>query len=185
MMRTKDARSARDTPVSDIMTTPVRCAAPEMKLDELTALFLKASISAVPVLDGEGMVAGIVSKTDLLRRFHEAGVELGDGVNPIRTEAGVAVDLGSAHERDLKGVTVADIMSHLVFTLTAEASISRAAAIMSYEGVHRLIVTSPGGMPNGLVSSLDVLRWLARNDGYVIPDLNRQQMSAHGSSNDG
>jgi predicted transcriptional regulator len=40
---------------------------------------------------------------------------------------------------------------------------------MAYEKVHRVVVTDIAGNVVGLVSSIDVLRWLACHDGYAIP----------------
>ncbi len=55
------------------------------------------------------------------------------------------------------------------FTLPASATLSRAAALMAFEGIHRVPVVSTDGRVVGIVSSLDVARWLARNDGYIAP----------------
>ena len=51
--------------------------------------------------------------------------------------------------------------------MPAHSSIARAAALMSYERVHRVVVLSPSRAVVGIVSAMDVLRWLARNDGYA------------------
>jgi hypothetical protein len=40
---------------------------------------------------------------------------------------------------------------------------------MAYEGLHHVIVTAGDGRPIGIVSSLDVLRWVARQSGYIMP----------------
>ena len=41
---------------------------------------------------------------------------------------------------------------------------------MAYEGVHRLPVVSDDGRVVGLVSSIDVLAWMGRHSGYVLPE---------------
>ena len=76
--------------------------------------------------------------------------------------------------------TVRDIMTHIVFSLSQDAPISRAAALMSYEGIHRIVITSPQGAAVGIVSSLDILRWLARRDGYVVPGHTQRQSDPPG-----
>jgi CBS domain-containing protein len=65
--------------------------------------------------------------------------------------------------------TVEDVMVCMAFTLRDTVSLSRAAALMAYEAVHRLPVVSHERRLVGVISALDVARWLARNDGYVVP----------------
>lgn len=81
--------------------------------------------------------------------------------------------IGMVSRSDLHGhtdaETVADVMMCVAFTLPETASLSRAAAVMAYEDVHRVPVVSPGGQVVGVISAIDVARWLARHDGYVVP----------------
>jgi predicted transcriptional regulator len=48
--------------------------------------------------------------------------------------------------------------------------------MMSYEGVHRRVVTSAERHPIGIVSAIDILRCIARRHGYVVPDRTRHQI---------
>ncbi len=66
--------------------------------------------------------------------------------------------------------TVEDVMVCMAFMLRETMSLSRAAALMAYEEVHRLPVVSEERQVVGVIAALDVARWLARNDGYVVPD---------------
>jgi CBS domain-containing protein len=63
---------------------------------------------------------------------------------------------------------VAEVMTPMSFVLHPDATISQAAALMAFEGVHRLPVVSDDGKVIGLCSSLDVLRWLGQRDGYLV-----------------
>lgn len=65
--------------------------------------------------------------------------------------------------------TVRELMSRLTFVLPDNASVSQAAALMALEGVHRLPIVTDDGKVAGIVTSLDLLGWLARQDGYVLP----------------
>ena len=40
---------------------------------------------------------------------------------------------------------------------------------MALEHIHRLPIVTDDGRVAGIVTSIDVLRWLARQDGYVVP----------------
>ncbi len=57
----------------------------------------------------------------------------------------------------------------LVFSLPEHASLAQAAALMALEGVHRIPVVAADGKVVGIVSSLDLMRWMARRGGYVLP----------------
>ena len=55
-------------------------------------------------------------------------------------------------------------MLPLAISLDERASLLQAAHIMSVEYLHHIPVVSNGRIA-GVVSSLDIARWLARNDG--------------------
>jgi CBS-domain-containing membrane protein len=58
--------------------------------------------------------------------------------------------------------TVADHMMPIAFSLPEEASLLRAASLMTCEGVHRIPVVAADGSVVGIISALDVVRWLAQ-----------------------
>jgi CBS-domain-containing membrane protein len=60
-------------------------------------------------------------------------------------------------------------MLPIVFCLSEAASISQAAALMAFESVHRIPIVDKRGRIMGVVSTLDILRWMARREGYLIP----------------
>ena len=132
---------AEHTPISEIMSREVICVGPETSLSGLTEVFILRGISGVPVVDAAGRPIGVASKTDVLRH--------------------VAIEGESA--------TAKDVMTPVTLAMPGHSSIARAAALMSYERVHRIVVVGPSGTVEGLVSAMDVLRWLARRDGYAIP----------------
>lgn len=132
---------AQSTPVAEIMTRDVTAVRPDASMGVLTRLLLLKGISGVPVVDASGRPLGVVSKTDVLRA------------------------LGP----DEHGACARDIMTPVSIAMPEHASIARAAALMVYEHVHRVVITGPSGEVTGLVTTLDVLRWLARHDGYAVP----------------
>lgn len=64
---------------------------------------------------------------------------------------------------------VRDLMARVTFVLPDNASIAQAAALMAVEHIHRVPIVTDDGRVAGIVSSIDVLGWLARQDGYVVP----------------
>jgi predicted transcriptional regulator len=140
-----DARADR-TPIAAIMTTRVVCVGPRLPVVALEALFLERGISGAPVVDELGRPIGIVSKTDLVRHHHETRA-----AGPTEREP-----------------VVEDIMVPMAFCLPANESVARSAALMAFEGMHRVPVVNAHGRIVGLVSPLDVMRWIARTHGYVL-----------------
>ena len=130
---------ADSTPVSRIMSLNVQCVTEDVSLSALARCLLDGGYSGAPVIDEEGKPVGVVSKTDLLRH----------GVTP--------------------GARVRDIMASMTFTLHEDQSVSKASALMAYEGIHRLPVVDAAGKVVGLLSSLDILHWLACKTGNSIP----------------
>ncbi len=127
------------------MTRHVICVTADLGAEALGALFLERGISGAPVVDDEGRPLGVVSKTNLIR------LSYGDLAAPSTP-------------------TVGDIMMPIAFCLPVNETIAKAAALMACEHVHRLPVVSAAGRVVGIVSTIDVLAWLARSHGYVLGD---------------
>ena len=121
------------------------CVAANAPLRQVKDLLLDRRMPGVPVVDIDRRPIGIVTRTDLL-----------------------AAD-GAARDRDADDpVTVADIMTAMVFVLPASASLEQVAALMAYEGIQQVVITDDGGKVVGLVSSLDIARWCAQSAGYLV-----------------
>jgi len=123
-----------DTPVSEIMTSPV-----------LT-------------VDGEMTV---VEAARLLREKHVGSLVVGDEiVDGIVTEADVVAAVGE--EIDLEATTVAEIMSDPVVTIRPGESTRVAGERMGHNGVKKLPVTEDGE-PVGIVTTTDLAHFVPRN----------------------
>jgi CBS domain-containing protein len=75
--------------------------------------------------------------------------------------------LRGAGENQRVPVNVDDIMTPLVFAVHEHVSASQAAGLMAVEGVRHVIVVASSGEVVGLLSALDVLRWVAERDGFL------------------
>src|SRR5205823_12470340 len=63
--------------VGDVMTRDVITASPATPFKHLVAAMVEHHVSALPVVDAEGRVVGVVSEADLLRREEHADPEGG------------------------------------------------------------------------------------------------------------
>jgi CBS-domain-containing membrane protein len=132
------------TPVSEIMTRDVLCVSPKSSCEALIAMMMEHGFSGAPVIDDHQKIVGVASKTDLLRW---------------------AAGTPDSKQRNRM---VEDIMTPVAFTVSETAMISEAAALMVFESAHRLPVVSRDEKVIGIVSSLDILRWIAENEGYLV-----------------
>ncbi|MGE0872222.1 MAG: CBS domain-containing protein [Kofleriaceae bacterium] len=117
-------------------------------VDTLTDLLLDRRVGGVSVVDDDERLIGIVTRTDLLR----ARID-GDRAQPVQPVP-----------------PIDDVMTPFAFSLPADAPLTRAAALMAHEGVHRLVVTDGDRRPVGMVTSHDVMRWIAREAGFMVDD---------------
>ena len=141
---TKLAVLADTTPISALMSGKVCCVGKDLSVQALAALLIEGGFSGVPVVDEGGKPIGVVSLADIVRHHSQ-----------------------SKAASDEARSTVGDIMTDISITLGEGALVSQAAALMALERIHRVPVVDRTGQVVGVLSSLDVLYWLACETGYV------------------
>lgn len=142
---------------SDIMTSPVITVGATVTVHEVACLLAERGISALPVVDSEKGVIGIVSEGDLLRR-KEIGskkrrswwLELLAGPDTL------ARDYTRAHSSSVR-----DVMSSPVISVSEETPLAEIADILEEHGIKRVTVMREGKLV-GVVSRADLVRALAR-----------------------
>lgn len=75
---------AGDIPISKVMTAPVVSALPDDLVQEKAALMVHRKIRRLPVVDGKGVLVGILSRKDLIRMLYLAGRDAKAGGFPPR-----------------------------------------------------------------------------------------------------
>lgn len=114
--------------VRGVMSRPVFSATADVTLSRLAAMLAEHHVGAVPVVDVDGRVIGIVTEADLARAGHAS--------------AAVA--------------TAADVMSAPVTTVQAENSVEDALREMRRLGMGRFPVCDAAGRLVGMVSGSDL-----------------------------
>lgn len=125
-------------PLHQIMTREVVCVRDDLLVETAIKLAARRRLGCLPVVDRGGFPIGIVTKQDLLE----------------------AAANGDALE-------IQQVMMPIAFTLADRATVANAAAMMTLEGVHHVPIVGDDGRLVGVVSSLDIVRWLAENDGLL------------------
>jgi CBS domain-containing protein len=140
------------TAVKDVMTTQVAAVMRGATFKEMAAMLLRFRVSALPVIDDEEKVIGVVSEADML-----AKEVLGDP----------GVISGMLHHREVRkaeGLTAGDLMTHPAVTVRPEESVEHAARLMYTLRIKRLPVVNAGGCLVGMLSRTDVLAVYDRPD---------------------
>lgn len=156
------------TPLAHVMSKSVVCVHADTDLDTVTDLLVRHSISGMPVVDAGGRAIGVVSRADVIRdsRERRGMEEVREGTARPRDRD--VIEPGS-HVVEPTRITAGEAMTPVVFSLHESANIGQAAALMAFEGVHRLPVVADHGEVVGILSALDVLKWFGRRSGYLIP----------------
>jgi CBS domain-containing protein len=139
----------------DVMTAPVITVQPSTPVAEIATLLLERRISAVPVVDGEGRVVGIVSEGDLLRR----GETRTDRQRPRWLEMMVNRDLQAAEFVKEHGACARDVMTADVVSVDPDTDLASIARLLEQRRIKRVPVIE-NGRPIGIVSRANLLRAL-------------------------
>ncbi|MFE9773729.1 CBS domain-containing protein [Streptomyces sp. NPDC005931] len=147
--------------VSDVMTRTVVALAGGAMFKDIVETMEEWAVSAMPVLDGEGKVIGVVSEADLLRKE-----EYRDSVPERPAFLRRLPDLDKA-----AAVTAEELMTAPAVTVHADATIAEATRIMARHRVKRLPVVDDTGALEGVVSRTDLLKVFLRADDDIADEI--------------
>ncbi|MGW4561138.1 CBS domain-containing protein [Streptomyces sp. NPDC004561] len=150
--------------VSDVMTQTVAAVGRRAPFKEIVELMQDWQVSALPVIEGEGRVVGVVSEADLLPKE-----ELRDDPDAGYLQLRQPVDVAKAG-----ALTAGDLMTSPAVTVRADATLAAAARIMAHEGVKRLPVLDGTGLLAGVVSRADLLKVFLRDDEDIAEQVRRE-----------
>ncbi|MGH8827376.1 MAG: CBS domain-containing protein [Jiangellaceae bacterium] len=140
----------------EVMTSPVVTVGPDATLKDAIQLLDRHDITALPVVDDEECLVGLVSEADLLR--------------------GEVMEDPRAHVRPVDdwpeqpATSVSDVMTTNVITTTETADASDISRIMLDSGVKSIPVVH-GPKVVGIVSRRDLIRALARTDDEIEEEI--------------
>ena len=148
----------------DIMTTRVVTVGPEESVTDIAQKLTHHHISAVPVVEQDGTLLGIVSEGDLLRR-PEVGTEKAAGswwLNLWRNPSDLADDFTKAH-----GKTARDVMTAPVISVGPDAPLSEIAETLERNHIKRVPIVEDGKVV-GLISRANIIREIASASAVTI-----------------
>jgi CBS domain-containing protein len=139
---------------NDVMTGWVATIAPDAWVKDAAKLMVERRVSALPVVNRNDRVVGIVSEGDLIRRSEI-------GTSPRREPWLRRLLQSSAREYlKVKGAKVRDVMTAPVISVGPQAPLHEVAAILDRHRIKRVPVLNRGRLA-GIVSRADLVRQLA------------------------
>jgi CBS domain-containing protein len=151
----------------DVMVRNVLTVKPDTRIAEVARLLVENDISAVPVVDDQGQMLGIISEADLMRRA-EIGTEKRrpwwlEAMTPATT---LANEFAKSH-----GKHVAELMSSQVVSASEDTPLIEIATLLERNQIKRVPITKEGKLV-GIVSRSNIIQALASSKGG--PDSERQ-----------
>jgi predicted transcriptional regulator len=145
--------------VKDIMSTDMITVKENAQIRDLIKIFVNNKISGVPVLDMDGMLIGVVSAADILKKESSHSFYFASFVNDY--------DLELLEDSKFFDMPVSSIMSEDLFTVEPDDSLAQMAKIMYEKKVHRLLVIEYDKLI-GIATTFDILKVLATSDESVV-----------------
>jgi CBS domain-containing protein len=142
--------------VADVMTARVHVAGPLTPFKLLVRLIEENRVSAIPIVDLNGVPIGIVSESDLLLKERR---------NELESEQDLLHMRRRQRERTkAEGLVASDLMTTPPITVSSTTGLTLAARLMQVRNVRRLIVVDERGRIAGVVSRSDLLQVFLRTD---------------------
>lgn len=142
--------------VKEVMSTPAITVTPQTTVRQALRLLDAHGITALPVVEPDGQIAGVVSEADLVRDSMPPDTRT--HMTPVRIS-----EWAPARQ-------VCDVMSNYVLTVSSDADLADAVDLMTSTVVKSLPVVEKGRVV-GVVSRRDVVHVLARRDERIRAEL--------------
>lgn len=149
--------------VRDVMQVPAASVPGDMPFVEVARTLTREQVSAVPVVDSDDHVIGVVSESDLLAKA------------AVMAEPHRHGPVGRLRQHRLydkgRGDTAATLMTFPPVTVHPAERVADAAWTAAHARLKRLPVTDHRGRLAGVVSRRDLLRALVREDAEIQTDV--------------
>jgi CBS-domain-containing membrane protein len=148
--------------VAEVMTTDVVTVDALAPFKEIVRLMQEHRVSALPVVDADGVLVGIVSEGDLILKEDP---ELAGGGHRFEGRR------RSSARSKAAGMRAYELMTTPVLSVAPEAPLGEAARRMHRAEVKRLPVLDADGHLVGIVSRADLLRVFLRDDAEIAGEI--------------
>jgi CBS domain-containing protein len=150
---------------SDVMVRSVITVGPDLSVQAVASTLLENRISAVPVVDRDCKLVGIVSEGDLLRRA-ETQTERRRSwwLEALTSTQMLAAEFAKTH-----GHKASDVMTREVVTAAPDTPLREIADLLEKHGIKRVPIVQDGLLV-GIVSRANLLQALASSGELFAPE---------------
>ena len=147
----------------DLMTRPVRKLVSDATVRDAADFLLRWRISGAPVVDAHGRWVGVFTLNDIARHVQTRLVELPviDPKEERTLETREEIPDGF-HFEGFEDTRVGDLMTPGLYSVFPDATLEEVVRTMTDQRIHRVFVITEGGEIEGVVTSMDVLKWMER-----------------------
>ena len=149
----------------DLMTKPVHGLAAGAPIRDAAAFLLRHSISGAPVMDGPRRWIGVFTLSDLACHVQNRLVDL-PVIDPhlerIENTSEPVPQGQGFHFEGFESTKVEDLMTPALFSVFPYSTLAEVVRSMTVHKVHRVFVLNEQCGIEGVITSMDVLRWLDR-----------------------
>jgi CBS domain-containing protein len=147
--------------VQDVMTRDVITVGPEVTVHKAAQSMADHGVSGLPVVDGDGLVIGIVTEGDLILR--EAAPRARHWWQLLFADA----DALAREYQKAAGTTVAEVMTRAVITVGPDLGVATAARILADRALRRVPVVRDGRLV-GILARGDLVKALAARPVFTV-----------------
>ncbi len=147
---------------SDVMVRNVITIGPKALVSEAAKLLSENDISAIPVVDDQGNVVGIISEADLMRR-EEIGTEKKHygWLEAVMPATMLANEFAKSH-----GMKVEEVMSAHAISANADTPLAEIATLLERNRIKRVPIIEQGKIV-GIVSRANLVQALASTTSVI------------------
>ena len=149
--------------VADLMTRKTTTVKKTDDLSSAISTMAAQSLTAVPVVDGEENICGVLSTSDLMTLTSE--LQCNVSILPVVTDC-VRKVLTNALADDIEDREVSNLMTSSILTAASDMPVQQASRLMVENSIHHLPVIDAKKKIVGIISAMDVVRAVAF-DGLV------------------
>jgi CBS domain-containing protein len=149
--------------VKNVMSTDVATVRKGTPFKDVARLLAQRDVSALPVVDRDGHVLGVVSEADLLVKQGTQEIEF--------THSLLTWWRGRHNLRRATATTAGQLMTSPAVTVDTNSSVAGAARLLTAHNIKRLPVVDDDGKLVGIVSRKDLLTVFLRTDEDIRADI--------------
>ena len=156
---------AKPRAASDLMQRDLITVSPNDSLRDALALMTANHVTGLPVMDNDSRCVGLITASDILNYEQENDgdseeTEMAD-VFDAETQKWETISLSAFALQEFGHIQVSDVMTCDLIWVERGAHVEEVARQMVEKGVHRVLVMDSKKRLYGMISALDIVRFVA------------------------